>query len=108
MVHLVYHQVGGRQCQWTLIAAPPFGVGICHVYDGGALAVYSHCFGKHTGCFGHGLLARLHLEGIELAFQVALDVGSPEVAACALHLHCLNALSSRGLCINMHFDTLSL
>ena len=112
VVHLVDDEVGRRLHHGPAVGSPPFGVGLLHVDDGGALAVHSHGLGKDARRLppGVGVVAASDGEGIESAIGNAFFVlhrGSP-YAIHIFHLEGLEWLPSLSLGVEAHFHLFGL
>ena len=70
VVHLVDDEVGGAVDVWASVFVPSFGIGRLEVDDGCSPAVDANGCGEGAGTF-----AAPHVEGVVLAFEVALDCG---------------------------------
>ena len=108
MMHLIEDEVLGRDAG-TGVGVPTGGVGIGHVDNGTTLAVHAHCRSPYTGTLAVKLAAILHVEGVELAFQVALDSGLPQRATCLspFHVNGLDRLAPQSVLVDAQFHLLS-
>ena len=95
VVHLIDDSVFRARKRGSAILFPSFGVGAGKVYHRGALAVHAHCFGEDTRCFFH----IVHLESVELPFQVSADAARPCPVFAAAHGYRLLRLSSHAFVI---------
>ena len=103
VVHLVDDEVGRRLADGMTILCPAFGIGLCKVDDGASLAIDAYSLGKDTRT-----LAEAHVEGVELAHEVATDGSCPLLVGGALHLHSLHGLAVESLLIDAQCDALGI
>ena len=103
MVHLIDDEVGRRLAHGVTILCPAFGIGLRKVDDGASLAIDAYGLGKDTRA-----LTEAHVEGVELAHEVAFDGGGPLLVGGALHLHGLHGLAVESLLIDTQRDALGI
>ena len=103
MVHLVDDEVGRRLRDGAGITAPAFGIGGRKRDDGSPLAVDTYGLGKDARA-----LAEAHVEGVELAHEVATHGGRPLLIGGALHLDGLHGLAALTFLIDAQRDALGI
>ena len=86
MVHLIEDYVGEILQLGTFIILPTVGIGGSHVDDGSTLTVDTCCLAEDAGCLIKPLAVNLHLEGVELTFEVARDALGPLTSHTLYHV----------------------
>ena len=83
------------------IEGPSLRIGLLEVDDGASLAIDANGLGKDART-----LTEAHVEGVELAHQVATDSGCPLLVGGALHAEGLHGLAAKTLLIDAQRDAL--
>ena len=73
--------------QWTFVFVPALRVGGVPVDDSRPVTVHSHRLGKQSGGISLPYVVNLHVERVELPFQVFIHPNLPHPVRCRLHLH---------------------
>ncbi len=110
VVQLVDHEVFAGNVG-AAVLGPALGVGVAHVDDGAALAVHAHSLGFGSRALAQEVLAIFHVEGVELALEVALERGLiggqlPLLVAHAFHLDGFHRLAACALVVDAQYHGL--
>ena len=107
VVHLIQDKVLGGNAG-TFVGTPASRVGVGHVNDGATLAVHSHGGCPDTRALSAEFAAILHIKGVELTLEVALNGGLPDPCLGTFHVDGLDRFAAQAVLVDAQFDLLGI
>ena len=107
VVHLIQDEVLSGNAG-TFVGTPASRVGVGHVNDGAALAVHAHGGSPNARALSAEFAAILHIKGVELTLEVALNGGLPDPCLGTFHVDGLDRFAAQAVLVDAQFDLLGI